>query len=183
MAKISRIHPQPVSPILEKELRIPQIFLIIWTEKLYHSASGVIVNMRPFWEFHISFPEHDHICLYSHTPNFSCVQSSNQTRCGVNAHHLCGLQSLFIGNLERTVQENAFLFFCISNFRPPAKYLAYAMDSCWNAASGILGQGERALPFLKGLVTGERPFWKSLTIVHWMCWMVPRGCPEEIAFL
>lgn len=144
------IHSLVVSPILEKELRILQACLIIWTEKLYPSASRVMVNMGPFWEFHISFLEDDHVCFFTCTPTFSCVQSGNRTWCGVNAHNLCGLQSLFTGNLERSVQQHAFLFLYISNFRPLDKYLANAMDSCWNAASGILGQGERALPFFKG---------------------------------
>jgi len=72
-----------------------------------------------------------------------------------NAHHLCGLQRWFAGNLERPVQHHAFLILCISNFRPPDKYLTYIVGSFWNEAVScakmrILGQGERALPFSKG---------------------------------
>lgn len=120
-----------------------------------------MVNRGPFWESHISFLEDGHVCLFTCTSNFSCVQSGIWTCCEVNARHLCGLQSLFTGNLERSVQQHVFLCLCISNFRPLVTHLAYAVDSCWIAASGILGQGDRALPFLTGSYNCRNNFLKE----------------------
>lgn len=66
----------------------------------------------------------------------------------MNAHHLCGLQFVYweLGKVSTT----ACLFVSLYLKLQTSKYLACAMDSCWNAASGILAKGERALPFFKG---------------------------------
>lgn len=123
--------------------------------------------MRPFWELHISFLEDYHVCLFTCTPYFSCVQSSNWMCCRANTHHLCGLQRRFVGNLERPVQYHAFTILCISNFRPLDKYLAYALGSFWNVAMNcakiwILGQGERARPCSKGPYNWRNNFLEEL---------------------
>lgn len=106
------VHSLLVSPMLENELRIPKICVMICTEKLHHSASGIMVNMGSFWGSHISFLEYGHACLFTYTSNFSCVQSGNWAH-EANAHHLCGLQRWCSRNLERSVQQHAFLFLCI----------------------------------------------------------------------
>lgn len=114
---------------------------------LYPSSSGVMVNMGPS---HLLPRRWPCFLIHLHTKFFFVFRAV--TKHVVKWMYIISVvyRACLLGNLEKSLQQHALLFLCMSNFRPLAKCLAYAIDSCWNAASWILGQGERALPFFKG---------------------------------